>query len=291
MAKYQENRIFTLNEPNAPRLNPALAVEIGLNESILLLQIEFWIATSSHFIDGKKWTYQSTSDLEQFFPFWSRATINRAINSLIERELIIIGNYNKYKYDRTRWFSLNYQKLSELKSIKIGGHETRSAQNETGSNQNETGSTQNETTIPNISTENSTKTTPKKKIYPESVLKITDWAIEQIKSHHQITFDNNQKEKIKKMFNKFLIKEKIDEDKIKKAIHWVTKDTYCNDRGFCWSNQFLSPLKLERRDKDGIRYLEKFIALMQADNGSSGFHSKVEAQVDAEMREMGILDD
>ena len=66
-----KKRIFTLNEPNAPRINPALAKEIGLNESLILLQIEFWISISNNEREGKRWTYQSVRDMqEKSFSFW-----------------------------------------------------------------------------------------------------------------------------------------------------------------------------------------------------------------------------
>lgn len=150
--------IFTLNEPNAPRLNPALANEIGLNESILFLQIEFWIRQSSteeH--KGRHWTYQSIRKMQEFFSFWSIATINRTIQSLENKNLISIGNFNKANYDRTRWFSINFNECAKLKSIKVAGYETQSAQDETPSAQNETRSKHNETTIPEITTEKTTK--------------------------------------------------------------------------------------------------------------------------------------
>lgn len=153
-----KDAIFIPNNPNAPRLCPELAFEIGLNESILLLQIEFWIRTSTteeH--DGKRWTYQSITEIQEFFPFWSTATINRAIQSLIDKQLVIIGNFNKAKYDKTRWFSINHTECAKLNSIRVGGHDTRSTQNDTGSNQNDTRSTQNDTTIPEITTEITTE--------------------------------------------------------------------------------------------------------------------------------------
>ena len=150
----KHERIFTLNEPNAPRINPALACEIGLNESIVLLQIEFWISISDNWHDGQKWTYQSVRDMrKKSFPFWSISTINRAVTSLIKSGYLIEGNYNKYKYDKTRWFALNFKKLSELKSISIKGYGTGSNQNDTGSNQNDTGSNQNDTPIPETTAE------------------------------------------------------------------------------------------------------------------------------------------
>jgi len=156
---YQENRIFTLNEPNAPRLNPALACEIGLNESLLLLQLEFWISISNNERDDQKWTYQSTRDIQATtFPFWSVMTINRAIKSLEAKGLIITTTkYNKLKYDKTRWFTLNFQELSKLKSISVSGYVTGSNQNDTGSKQFDTGLSQDDTTIPETTSETTNK--------------------------------------------------------------------------------------------------------------------------------------
>ncbi len=156
-ARTSYQRIFILNEPVSPRINPALAVEIGLNESIVLLQIEYWISVSQHFIDGQRWTYQSVREMQKkVFPFWSIATINRTVQSLLQKGYLIEGNFNKAKYDKTRWFALNFEKLSELKSIAIQ-YDTGVFQNETRSTQNETRSTQNETTIPKTTTETTTE--------------------------------------------------------------------------------------------------------------------------------------
>lgn len=163
LVKLSRKRIFILNEPNAPRINPALAKEIGLNESLILLQIEFWISISKNFYDGRYWTYQSVRDMkEKTFPFWSIATINRAVNKLIDEKYLIEGNYNKKKYDKTRWFALNPTKINELKSISMGD-ETGVFQNDTRSNQNDTRSNQNETTIPEITTETTTEITTNNK--------------------------------------------------------------------------------------------------------------------------------
>lgn len=149
-----KKRIFTLNEPNAPRINPALAKEIGLNESLILLQIEFWISISNNEREGKRWTYQSVRDMqEKSFSFWSISTINRAVNKLIDEGYIIEGNFNKMKYDKTRWFALNFETLNELESISINGDDTGVFHNDTRSNQNDTPSNQNDTTIPEITTE------------------------------------------------------------------------------------------------------------------------------------------
>lgn len=158
--KYEENKLIVLNEPYISRLSPALADEIGLNESIVFLQLEFMIAISSNERNGKRWTYQSLEDLRKMFPFWSRETINRAIKSLHKKMgLIEIQNFNRHKYDRTRWFAINEANVAKLKSIRPSGRH----QFEPQSSQFETGSSPDETTIPNtttkITTDNSTKST------------------------------------------------------------------------------------------------------------------------------------
>ena len=147
-------RIFTLNEPAAPRLNPALACEIGLNESLLLLQLEFWISISDNERDGKQWTYQSTRDIQnKAFPFWSVMTINRGIKSLIKQGLIeSTTKYNKARYDKTRWFTLVPENINKLSSVRIDGYVTRSSQNDTGSSQNDTALIYTENTTENTTT-------------------------------------------------------------------------------------------------------------------------------------------
>lgn len=154
----QRNRIFVLNNPNAPRLCPDLAEEIGLHESILLLQIDFWISISTaeeH--DGLKWTYQSTRDIQRTFPYLSVMTINRTINSLVKKTLIILGNFNKLKFDKTRWFAINFEGCQKLRSIAIReGVGTRTNQVGTSTNQNGTRTNHLDTTIPETSSEIST---------------------------------------------------------------------------------------------------------------------------------------
>ena len=143
-------RIFVLNEPFAPRLNPALAEEIGLNESIIFLQLEFWISISDNEYEGKKWTYQSLRNIQKFFKFFSKDTINRAIKSLENQKLIEIGNFNKYKYDNTRWFTIDYEGANSLKSVTV-------SQFQGGLSQNDTGLYQNETTIPETTPDTKSK--------------------------------------------------------------------------------------------------------------------------------------
>jgi len=62
---------------------PTLAVEIGLNEAIILQQMHFWLITSEHFYEGQFWIYNSYSQWQKKnFPFWSVSTIKKTIQNL-----------------------------------------------------------------------------------------------------------------------------------------------------------------------------------------------------------------
>lgn len=115
----RKQSIFIRNNPAAPQLCPELAREIGLVESVLLLQLEFWIRIACIERDGYRWHCKSERDIQQYFLFWSPSTIHRAITHLKKREIIITANYNKHAYDRTRWFALNIDGINKLKSIKM----------------------------------------------------------------------------------------------------------------------------------------------------------------------------
>lgn len=118
MPKYR--RLFILNDDYSLRICPQLAKEIGLNESIIFLQLEYLIAISGHEKDGRSWTYQSTRKMQNdYFPWWSIDTINRAIHKLEERKLIVIGNYNQRTYDKTRWFAINFDEADKLVAVSV----------------------------------------------------------------------------------------------------------------------------------------------------------------------------
>lgn len=147
---------------NFIRCLPALEKEIGEKAAKLLLQLEFWIRTSSTpEINGKRWTYQSSPDIQKkAFQSWSTSTINRTIKKLETLELIQVDKFNKAKYDKTRWFSLDPVGFARLTSIVLleddarsNQIDLRSTQNDLRSNQNDARSTQNEPTIPETPTE------------------------------------------------------------------------------------------------------------------------------------------
>ncbi|MEH7895364.1 replication protein [Bacillus thuringiensis] len=95
---------------------PGLASRIGLNEAIFLQQIHYWLNRSKHFYDERNWVYNSVAEWVKQFPFWSENTIRRIVKNLEDEQLLVIGNYNRAKFDKTKWYSINYEKLRLLES-------------------------------------------------------------------------------------------------------------------------------------------------------------------------------
>lgn len=137
---------------------PSLAKEIGLNEAIMLQQIHFWIGKEKHYRDGRYWVYNTYDEWLEQFPFWSLSTLKRTITSLSNKKLIIIGNFNKAKFDKTNWYTINYDALNSVNQP-LGQNEPIDSSNWTiGMGQNEQTNTIDYTETNNI--ESSSKGNP-----------------------------------------------------------------------------------------------------------------------------------
>ncbi|MEV8118690.1 DnaD domain protein [Streptomyces xiamenensis] len=124
---------------------PTLATEIGLNESIVLQQMHYWLKKSNHNYDGRHWIYNSFPEWQKHFPFWSVMTIKRAVYSLEKQNLLYVGNYNKAKFDKTKWYSINYEKLEGMKRPSYQNDTTSVSKRNDGVYQNDTTNTRDYT--------------------------------------------------------------------------------------------------------------------------------------------------
>lgn len=108
-------------DTNTPPIVPELAVQIGLNESLMLLQIARWIWTSGHEHDGHYWICRSVREMRrEAFPYLKEATIYSTIASLRAQRLIFTRHdLNKYVDDHTPWFALNPEGLANLSCVTV----------------------------------------------------------------------------------------------------------------------------------------------------------------------------
>lgn len=123
-----------------------MACKLSLNEAIFIQQLHYWLGRyakkPSHIHDGRVWVWNAISvsktkkdegvrSWKDNFPFWSASTIRRTIQQLTDRGIIISNEFNRMKGDRTIWYTIDYDVLSETLSVPFAHNEqTPSAQNE-----------------------------------------------------------------------------------------------------------------------------------------------------------------
>lgn len=93
---------------------PTLARAVGLEESIILQQLHYWLLQSKNERDGRMWVYNSTKEWQEQFPFWSVDAIRRILNSLRTQGVVVTANYNKMAIDRTLWYTIEYANLDTM---------------------------------------------------------------------------------------------------------------------------------------------------------------------------------
>jgi len=89
--------------------NIEFAKRYGVDEAIMVKSFQFWIrlnkANKTNYHDLRYWTYNTNKSLTEYYPFWTEKQVRRIIESLVGKEILIKGNYNKIAYDRTIWYA------------------------------------------------------------------------------------------------------------------------------------------------------------------------------------------
>ncbi len=118
--KKQQSSYLLLDEPPLMIL-PQLAAQIGLNEAVILQQVNYWLRDKRikqdrrYTFQDRFWIYNGYPDWQQQFPFWSQNTIYRTIRSL--EKLGILLSRQIRSSDRRKWYSIDYDKLNSISSI------------------------------------------------------------------------------------------------------------------------------------------------------------------------------
>jgi hypothetical protein len=138
----------------------------GINCAVILENIYYWIehnrANEKNFHDGRYWTFNSTKAFGELFPYLSKKQIETALKKLREEGILITGNYNQLKYDRTLWYAITDKGYSILLR---GEMEITSRGN---------GNDTRVTPIPNINTDVKPSIKERKKGYDEILSEIED---------------------------------------------------------------------------------------------------------------------
>lgn len=127
--------------------NVELACKYGIEEAIIIENLAFWIkknvANKSNFYENNYWTFNSSSAFNELFPYINRIKISRVLNKLEELKVLKSGNFNKLKFDRTKWYSIIDKSILQLYNIDCSNCNSPYFKMNNGI-------VQNETTIPDI---------------------------------------------------------------------------------------------------------------------------------------------
>lgn len=100
-----------------------LATVLGTNEALILQKFHEWIEYNEwaqkvdHFIDGRWWTYNTYAEWqEKHFTWLSVSSVKRICKKLEATGVLVTGRHAKSATDQTKWYSIDYQKLSAMLS-------------------------------------------------------------------------------------------------------------------------------------------------------------------------------
>lgn len=153
--------------------NMELGVALNsLDEAIVLNQLNYWIERNKdanrNFRDGHYWVYNSYEAWrKQDFPVWSATKIKRIFTSLEWKGIVLSANYNKLAIDKTKWYTIDYDKLKKfIEKYSKGQNETPKDQDEISKDtddqpigQNDQTLDQSERALPETTTDTSTEIT------------------------------------------------------------------------------------------------------------------------------------
>lgn len=207
-----------------------IAKEYGIEEAIMLQHLYFWIeknkANNKHFYNDTYWTYNTKKAFADLLPYMTPRKIDYTLKNLVDKGLVITGNFNQDGRDRTLWYALTKMGYCILQNCKL--------QNTKLSNDNN---------INNINNTNTDNNNPDDKIHiikenikrnPEQEI-LEYWNQKGIIHHKEVT------EKRKKAITKALKEHSVDDiktaiDHFEEMLH--SKYEYCD---YAWSlEEFLS---------------------------------------------------
>jgi hypothetical protein len=86
-----------------------LAVKYGIEEAILIHHFQHWIRFNrlrgKNIIEERAWTFQTWKDIAAHFPYLNLDRIRRLCERLVKLGILLKGNFNKRKMDKTCWYA------------------------------------------------------------------------------------------------------------------------------------------------------------------------------------------
>jgi hypothetical protein len=90
-----------------------LAAAHSIEEAILIHHFQHWIMVNArlnqNFQEDRFWTYQTLEWITAHFPYWSVDQVRRIIQKLVDKKILLKGNFAENSHNRTIWYALTDQ--------------------------------------------------------------------------------------------------------------------------------------------------------------------------------------
>lgn len=89
-----------------------IAKDVGVEEAIMFSNIYFWVDHNAkkeseyHFHEDTYWMFNTIRDFTEQYCFWTTSAIRRILTNLEKNGYIKTGVFNKYGYDKTKWYTV-----------------------------------------------------------------------------------------------------------------------------------------------------------------------------------------
>jgi len=96
---------------------PTLAKALGNSDKALILQqIQYWLNNPKvgKEAGGRKWIRNTVEEWHKQFPWIASKTVQRYLKDLEDKKILLTKNLNKLKFDRTKWYAIDYNELDKL---------------------------------------------------------------------------------------------------------------------------------------------------------------------------------
>lgn len=247
---------------------PTLAKVLGNSDKALILQqIQYWLNNPKvgKEADGRKWIRNTVEEWHKQFPWIASKTVQRYLKDLEDKGILLTNNLNKLKFDRTKWYAIDYNELDKLTNalgqsdqMEWDSQDQRKGTDSPADNgtpspsQKGTDSPEQYHRLPETThkttTENSGKSKSpshesKKKFTPDSVeYQLAMYLFDKIKQNNPAHLDltESQKQKWADHIRLMIERDKRTPQQIHNMIDWCQADDF-------WKTNILSTAKLRKQ--------------------------------------------
>lgn len=101
---------------NVHSFSRSFAKDHGATAAVLMKFLAYKVRRSKNRRDEKFWFFNSARKIAAKLPYFSASTISAQVKALEKKGLLEIGNYNKWKQDRTQWFHVTEEVAQQVKA-------------------------------------------------------------------------------------------------------------------------------------------------------------------------------